>query len=255
MRAPDISAALTGRIEFLCSTLLPNGRKIGRHWHVGSIYGEPGDSLKICLKGDKAGRWCDFANADHYGDPLDLVRFTTTGSTVEAMDWARKWLGVLPAEIKRPATIVAGNDDDHDAVNEAKRIWHEARNINGTLVEQYLRCRGLDLDLPPTLRFHAGPVTINGRPYNHPAMAAAIERWPDREVRAVQVTFLRPDGKDRIREKWGKLTRGPRRGGAVRLAPMADTLAIGEGVETALAYQQMTGVSCWAACGSDLSSV
>jgi phage/plasmid primase-like uncharacterized protein len=39
---------------------------------------------------------------------------------------------------------------------------------------------------------------------------------------------------------------GPVAGGAVRLGPVADILAVAEGIETALSFQQMAGVSTWA---------
>jgi len=40
---------------------------------------------------------------------------------------------------------------------------------------------------------------------------------------------------------------GPCRGGAVRLAPLADVLMVGEGIETCLAAMQATGRPAWAA--------
>ena len=39
-------------------------------------------------------------------------------------------------------------------------------------------------------------------------------------------------------------------GGAVRLAPAAETLVLAEGVETGLAVQQATGLPTWATLGT-----
>ncbi len=44
-----------------------------------------------------------------------------------------------------------------------------------------------------------------------------------------------------------KRSRGPVGGGAVRLAPAAETLMVGEGLETCLAAMQATGMPAWAA--------
>ena len=48
---------------------LPNGKKIGPNWCVGSLAGEPGESLKIHAR---KGAWSDFATGDKGGDPVSL---------------------------------------------------------------------------------------------------------------------------------------------------------------------------------------
>ena len=91
--AHEIAVALTERIVSLCQHLLPNGKRRGKEWCVGSINGETGDSLRVHLNGEKAGVWCDFANESDRGDALDLVEAIKNLSTIDAMDWARSWLG------------------------------------------------------------------------------------------------------------------------------------------------------------------
>jgi hypothetical protein len=91
--ARKISAALAERIEELCHALLPNGVKHGCEWDVGSLNGEAGKSLRVHLSGEKAGVWSDFATGGDRGDALELVKATKSYSSVEAMDWARSWLG------------------------------------------------------------------------------------------------------------------------------------------------------------------
>ena len=70
--AARLSQQLADRIEDLCATLLPAGRRVGHEWKVGSVQGEAGKSLGIHLAGDKAGVWCDFATGEA-GDALDLA--------------------------------------------------------------------------------------------------------------------------------------------------------------------------------------
>jgi hypothetical protein len=48
---------------------LPNGKKIGPNWCVGSLAGEPGDSLKIHVR---KGIWADFATGEKGSDPVSL---------------------------------------------------------------------------------------------------------------------------------------------------------------------------------------
>ena len=48
---------------------LPNGKKIGAYWCVGSLAGEEGESLKIHAR---KGAWSDFATGDKGGDPVSL---------------------------------------------------------------------------------------------------------------------------------------------------------------------------------------
>ena len=48
---------------------LPNGKKIGPNWCVGSLAGEAGESLKIHAR---KGVWSDFATGDKGGDPVSL---------------------------------------------------------------------------------------------------------------------------------------------------------------------------------------
>lgn len=77
------------------------------------------------------------------------------------------------------------------------------------------------------------------------AMVARVDDAAGRLV-AVHRTWL-----DRTSEgTWHRLDRaslGPTGGGAVRLAPAAETLLIGEGIETCLATMQATAQPAWAA--------
>jgi twinkle protein len=66
----EISSMLNDRAEQVASMLLPNGRLVKREWCVGSVHGEPGMSLKVCVSGDKVGVWSDFA-AGVSGDLID----------------------------------------------------------------------------------------------------------------------------------------------------------------------------------------
>jgi putative DNA primase/helicase len=68
----DFDSINAGLLSNYFSTLnqwLPNGKKIGPNWCVGSLAGEPGDSLKIHVR---KGIWADFATGEKGGDPVSL---------------------------------------------------------------------------------------------------------------------------------------------------------------------------------------
>jgi len=71
LNAAEIRNALTGRLEDVVEHLFPNGKKQGGAYRVGSLEGEPGKSLSVCLSGSKRGLWMDGATGDS-GNPIDL---------------------------------------------------------------------------------------------------------------------------------------------------------------------------------------
>jgi twinkle protein len=100
--------------------LLPQGKKHGKEWKVGSIGGEAGGSLSVCISGAKRGVWKDF-NTGETGDLLDLWCQCRALSLAEAMREAKQFLGVRddmperskpvytrPArpQAKRPTTVI-----------------------------------------------------------------------------------------------------------------------------------------------------
>jgi len=97
MRATEIAHRLADRAEEFCQWLYPNGCRKSRDWCVGSIGGEPGDSLKICITGAHAGRWSDFGGAqDEKGDLIGLLKRARGIDLKTACDQALDWLGVPP---------------------------------------------------------------------------------------------------------------------------------------------------------------
>ena len=81
-------------------------------------------------------------------------------------------------------------------------------------------------------------------------MVAGVTVYPSRVVRGVHRTFLRADGSGKANVNPAKMMLGSIKGGAVRLAPPGPRMGIAEGIETALACQQATGIPTWAALSS-----
>lgn len=95
MTAKELSLKLAQRAEAVAKHLFPNGKKIGNEYCIGSVNGETGKSLKICLSGEKAGIWSDFATGES-GDLLNLFAIANGRnlSFAQAMQDAKAWLGI-----------------------------------------------------------------------------------------------------------------------------------------------------------------
>lgn len=152
--ARDIASALAGRAETVATFLLPQGKRHGSEWCVGSIRGEPGQSLKIRLSGDKAGVWSDFATGQG-GDLLDLWAEARGTDLSEAMRDAGAWLG-LPSgptfrgpqakAYRRPKPL-----DETAAAAESKALRYltETRKLSPeTLARFRVVCRDGTITLP-----------------------------------------------------------------------------------------------------------
>lgn len=102
----DITALkrmLNERAGSVAEYLLPRGVREKRDWCVGSIAGEPGHSLKVCVQGDKQGIWCDFAPGGEGGDLIDLWCLTRNEKLTEALASISKWLGLETPGFEKPA--------------------------------------------------------------------------------------------------------------------------------------------------------
>jgi hypothetical protein len=92
--ARQIKESLHNRVGALAQYLFPNGKRDGAHWCVGSIGGEPGKSFKICIAGEKAGLWGDFADSGkHSNGLLDLWAAARNVDFKTALREAAQWLG------------------------------------------------------------------------------------------------------------------------------------------------------------------
>jgi putative DNA primase/helicase len=129
--------------------------------------------------------------------------------------------------------------------SHAEGIWRSGRAIAGTLGERYLRARAITI-APDRLRFHPW---LKHHPSGRcwPALIALVTTGIDDEPTGVHRTYLAKHGETKASAKPAKMMLGTCAGGAVRLAPAAASLLIGEGIETTLSAMQVTGRAGWAA--------
>lgn len=175
----EIARLLNAQAEALGMALLPNAVKAGGFLCVGSVQGEPGDSLKITLRGPKAGGWADYScsrgTPEGSGDMLKLIMLTVAPprpgekEQANAVRWAKGWLGIESMDpeglerMRRRANAAAAKAE-LQAAQQAERSWVKAKNfwlggapLHGTPGQRYFEGRGIDFAeigrFPRAMRF------------------------------------------------------------------------------------------------------
>ncbi|WP_455476876.1 toprim domain-containing protein [Bartonella sp. B41] len=135
----EIKQKLSSRAGSVAEMLLPQGQKCGNNWIIGNIRGETGQSLSVCLSGNKAGLWYDFAEG-HGGDLLDLWCAVKGISLLKALEEARSYLNLTrpkpfmtPNRSYRRPKIPAGTTSQ----NFVKNYLHKERRIPLDILKRY----------------------------------------------------------------------------------------------------------------------
>jgi putative DNA primase/helicase len=119
--------------------------------------------------------------------------------------------------------------------------------IPGDVVDTYLRTRGVALEqYPPCLRTAPSLSYYDDDATSiFPAMLAAVTDTTGKPV-TIHRTYIAPDGCGKARvEKPRKVVSKHGKGPHVRLTPIAPTMGIAEGIETALAATRLFAVPTW----------
>lgn len=101
--AKEIKDRLLTQIESVCAHLLPNGKLAGHEFRASDVNGGAGKSLAVEIKGSKRGVWKDFGTGAT-GDILELWMQTQNVKFPEALDQARKFLGIVAIDRPKPKT-------------------------------------------------------------------------------------------------------------------------------------------------------
>lgn len=242
--ASDLAQRLGRNAEAVCREYLSNGRREGRYWLVGDVQNNPGRSMFVRLKGTEsgkgaAGKWTDAATGDH-GDLLDVIR-ESCGllDFKDVADEARRFLSLpqpepAPQPRPRPSSAPAGSPES------ARRLISMSQPITGTIVETYLRERGITaLHGTGALRFHP-------RCYYRQDSCSPTETWPamiasvtdlDSRITGAHRTWLSSDGSGKAPIDTPRRAMGDLLGNAVRFDRATQVMAAGEGIETMLSLR------------------
>jgi hypothetical protein len=261
----ELKEIANGQIHQLCSHLLPNGRENCGYWEVGSIEGEPGQSLKVNLRGATRGLWTDFSSSKgspgYAGNVIQLVaQVQFRGDVGKACQWLRSWLGIdtldpgrLAKEKAKAQHAAAANEKSAAEKAEKNRrrshqLFLSAVPYPSTIVERYLCSRALDfrakgLKAPGAIRFHGNVYCAEIRG-DLPAMVAPIVGL-DGLHRGTHRTWLEHDGSGKATLVEAKKSIGKYQGGFIPLwkgankcglkdLPPGTPIYVSEGIEDGL---------------------
>lgn len=174
--------------------------------------------------------------------------------------WRCEWSGGTRGTTHGPTVETREQDDSESKRRRLRRHWRESEPLelwSHYPAAKYFKVRGLDLvlDPPADLRFswrlpywapEGDKPTHQG---DYPAILAVI-RDPDGEAVGLHRTYLATDGNGKAPVSAPRKLCPPARpngyrGGAVRLYEAGETLAVAEGIETALAVRKATGRPTW----------
>ena len=129
MNAAELSQRMASDAAAITAYLLPGGKRQSGEWKVGSLSGEPGQSLSIRLSGAKAGVWADFASGEK-GDLLDLWAKVRGLSVASAMAEAKQYLGVRDTQpIREPVTFKRPSKPKCQTPKSSVKEWLNGRGI------------------------------------------------------------------------------------------------------------------------------
>ena len=199
----QVKQALIARAEGFARFLFPAGKKMGREWKVGSICGEAGESLGICIEGAKAGVFCDFATGDSGDNLVELYAQAKRCEFREALRACAEWLGVTVTPGTKP-TAAASTDaitqsgrfpEDSDLMSnaECRQAVHMVSVLRDDLAlcQRIANARGWRVDTiqrlthEPSLGWHDGKLAF--------VYETGVKvRWREKGERVIRWAFGRP---------------------------------------------------------------
>lgn len=240
-----------------------------------------------CKVYDKQGKFHCFGCGVH-GDHFDLIRLVKGLSFHEAVKYLGGVRELSEADVQQYRREQKKYDDADAAerekkVSDAQELFDRGEAIKGTLAATYLRSRSLtptarmwrDLRFLPKLMYRGFKTPTDDKQVDlgeFPVMLAAIRMPETGKIIGCHRTYLQPDGSgkldvpgDKTRNKAKKIL-GEYKGGWICLSPPADTLMMGEGIETSQSAAELevggysdvavaAGVNLWNMCGSSTGSV
>ncbi len=239
----DLRRALRDNAALVAQTLLgPENRKHSTRQQL--RFGRDKGSLSVEIGRKNPGTWYDWSTDDG-GDMFDLIKHVKGCDFNEAKRIAHEITGTPAAASKhspRSRLIYPDDKPDPGTTKYAGMIWGEGVDPRGTIVETYLRSPARRLWIPDgaaidVLRYHP-PFYCAGRTVA--AMVALFRDIKTDEPCGVSVTLLTKNAAKIDRRFFGKVGNG-----AIKFGASADSLNIGEGVESTLSGAAMGYTPAW----------
>ncbi|TYL43922.1 toprim domain-containing protein [Dickeya sp. ws52] len=179
MTPAELSEKLWDSVDRVVKYLLPNGKKSGNEWCVGSVGGEAGQSLKVNLAGDR--KWADFASGDG-GDLLDLWVLVRNCQLHDAMREAKEFLGLKDDDRHFEAKKKTFSRPKKQGVKKASQCYG------------YLASRGITRETADKFRISDAVVWFADEKRELPAIAFPYLR-NDELLQIKRISTERPNGK------------------------------------------------------------
>lgn len=132
----NIEIALLSNLPDVLKIILPTGKNNGTEYRIGDVYGKPGNSLSICLSGEKKGLWKDHATGQG-GNIIKLIAahfdLNVESELNTVLDKAEEILSALikSSSIAVPSKLSLQSNTDQDSKLVAE--W-EYLNVDGTYI-------------------------------------------------------------------------------------------------------------------------
>lgn len=285
----EIRDRAEGHILDLCKDLVPDGRVSGKYW-IGknpTRFDQHAGSFWVRIQPPALGAWRDEAGVRGVdeGDLINLMRYCRRlADMAETRKEWLKWLHLSDTGGRRLSDAeIAKRDAERDAARkkadaeEQKRRrknaqgalawWLKAQvltpaNFPGSLVDTYLRSRGIDLvagllarkrPLPGAIRFFPALdyTSLDGEVIEGLPCIATLMSGPDGKARALHRTWLRPDGAGKAelpepkRNKPRKIWPAGWEGSVMRISKGATSYTPEEAVRRGLAPMPLIIVEGW----------
>ena len=257
----QIKARAAGRWESLIRTIAPTLsdalEKPGRHV-LCPVHGGTGNGFRVFKDVNETGGGC-CNTCGTFPDGLSLLEWATGARFKEVLADVAEVLGDPAAHVTTkprtpPAAAKPTAQEDPGIRLRLRSVYKSSKPIGAQDSEParlYLKNRGLSL-VPPMLRVHPGLWWLDDDGERHGPFPTLLSLVVDPEERGVTLhrIYLTPDGRKAPVAAPKKLMSHPSdvnlHGAAIRLFPAGQVLGVAEGVETAIAVTEATGIPCWA---------
>lgn len=198
---------------------------------------------------NKEGRGTWFCSHCGAGNGIDLVMKVKGIQFFEAAKMVEQHIGYSRVDSFKAKT---SDRQEKDRRDQMTALWGSAKPLAADdLASRYLAARGLKAADTASLRFiRELPFHPENKPrVLLPAMLAKFAA-PDGKSAMLHRTFLTEPGRKADlggKERMFMPGKVPQ-GGAVRLGPVAETMGVAEGIETAMSAAQINGIPVWATC-------